>query len=68
MIAAAAHWRIRRTSVWPTVVAVVVFLLSFVQAEIGDMGVMWAHVPCALVLTTGSVWVAAWSFGRGARR
>lgn len=67
-LAAGMHWRKRGTSPWPTVVAALVFVLSFVQAEIGDSGVMWAHVPGALVLTVGAVWVAAWAFGRGARR
>lgn len=67
-VAAAVHWRKRRTSLWPTAIAALVFVLSFVQAAIGDSGAMWAHVPGALVLTVGAVWVAAWSFGRSARR
>lgn len=43
-------------------------LLSFVQAAVGDERMMWAHVPGAMVLTVGALWVAAWSFGRTARR
>jgi len=66
-IAAGLHWRARRTHRWPMAVAALVFVFSFIQAAIGDLGVMWAHVPGALVLTVGAVWVAAWSFSRGAR-
>lgn len=67
-LAAAMHWRKRHTAVWPALVAGLVFVFSFVQAALGDIGAMWAHVPGALVLTVGAVWVAAWSFGRAARR
>jgi hypothetical protein len=67
-IAAIMHWRRRGTTVLPAATAAVVFVLTFIQAELGDRGIMWAHVPCAMLLTVGAVWVAAWSFGRGARR
>lgn len=67
-VAAALHWRKRHTPAWPTVVAALVFVFSFVQAAIGDIGVMWLHVPGALVLTVGAVWLTAWSFSRSARR
>ncbi len=64
--AAAALWLRQRTAgpLWPSVVAVAVFAASFVQAALGSSGVMAAHVPGALVLTVGSVWVLAWSLSR----
>jgi hypothetical protein len=46
---------------WPAVLAVLVFLLSFVQAYVGSHGPLAVHVPCALVVTVGTVWLAAWS-------
>ena len=46
---------------WPAVLAVLVFLLSFVQAYVGSNGPLAVHVPCALVVTVGTVWLAAWS-------
>ena len=49
---------------WPVVVAAAVFVAGFVQAAVGDGGNMNAHVPGALVLTVGTVWVTAWAFGR----
>ena len=51
---------------WPVVVAVLVFVCTFVQAALGDAGVMTAHVPGALVLTVGTVWLTAWAFRRQA--
>jgi hypothetical protein len=51
---------------WPVVVAVLVFICTFVQAALGDAGVMAAHVPGALVLTVGTVWLTAWAFRRTA--
>lgn len=67
-LAAAAHWWLRRVTVWPTVVAVLVFALSFLQAYFGHAGALGVHVPLALGLTVGTVWVAAWSFTLGARQ
>jgi hypothetical protein len=64
-IAAVLHGRAARGPWWPAVVAVVVFVLGFVQAYAGEHGNMALHVPCALVLTLGTVWVAAWSFTPG---
>jgi hypothetical protein len=68
VVAAALHWRRRGITVWPAVLAAVLFVLTFIQAELGDRGVMWAHVPCAMILTVGVVWLVVWSFGRSARR
>ena len=66
-IAAGLHWRATRGPVWPTVLAVVVFVLTFVQAYDGDRDTLWIHIPGAVVLTIGSVWVLAWSFTSAAR-
>jgi hypothetical protein len=67
MLSAAAHWWLRRAPVVPTILAALVFALSFVQAYLGESGALWLHVPGALVLTVGAVWVTAWSFTSGAR-
>jgi hypothetical protein len=47
---------------WPVAVSAAVLLAGFAQAAIGDAGNMTAHVPGALVLTAGTVWVTAWAF------
>ena len=53
----------RRTRVWwPAALAAVVFVLTFVQAALGSAGSLTTHVPLALVVTVGTVWLAAWSF------
>jgi hypothetical protein len=66
-IAAFLHRRRAGTALWPVVLAAVVFVLTFVQAATGGRDTLWVHVPGALVLTVGAVWVAAWSFTAGAR-
>lgn len=67
MLAAAALWRLRGAPLWPTVLAAVVFVLSFVQAYLGEGRTLWLHVPGAMVLTVGAVWLAVWSFLPAAR-
>ena len=53
----------RRTRVWwPAALAAAVFVLTFVQAWLGSHGGITTHVPLAMVLTVGTVWLAAWSF------
>ena len=53
----------RRTRVWwPAALAAAVFVLTFVQAALGSAGSIVTHVPLALVITVGTVWLAAWSF------
>ena len=53
----------RRTRVWwPAALAAAVFVLTFVQAALGSSGSITTHVPLALVVTVGVVWLAAWSF------
>ncbi|MEJ5869079.1 hypothetical protein WDV85_15150 [Pseudokineococcus sp. 5B2Z-1] len=53
---------------WLWVLAGVVFALTFVQAATGGRDTLWIHVPGAMVVTVGSVWVLAASTGlaRGA--
>ena len=65
-IAALAYWRLRGAPLWPGVLAAVVFVLTFVQAYFGDRSTLYIHVPGAMILTLGAVWVAAWSFSGGA--
>jgi hypothetical protein len=50
---------------WAVVLAALVFVATFVQAGLGDAKIMAAHVPGALVLTAGTVWLTAWAFRRG---
>ncbi len=53
----------RRTRVWwPAALAAAVFVLTFVQAALGSSGSITTHVPLALVVTVGVVWLTAWSF------
>lgn len=60
-VAAAVLWR-AGAALWPTVLAAVVFVLTFVQAYVGSHGPLAVHIPTAMVLTVGAVVVAAWSF------
>jgi hypothetical protein len=60
-VAAFLLWRAARTPLWPTVVAVLVFAASFLQAALGHDETMWAHVPGALLLMLGSAAVLVWS-------
>jgi hypothetical protein len=62
VIAAVAHWWRGRSGASPVVLAGAVFVFSFVQAYLGDDETMWLHVPGALVLTVGAVWLMTWSF------
>jgi len=66
-VAAILYGRSARGPWWPAVLAVLLFLLSFVQAYVGSHGPLAVHVPCALVLTVGTVWLAAWSLTSAAR-
>ena len=63
--AAVAAFLLRRRSggpLWPSVLGVVIFVCTLVQAAVGDAGVMALHVPMALVLMLGSAVLLAWSF------
>jgi hypothetical protein len=53
----------RRTRVWwPAALSGAIFLLTFLQAWLGSHGPITAHVPVALLVTIGVVWVTAWAF------
>lgn len=65
-VAAIAVYLRRRAvggALWPLVLAVVVFVATFVQAATGGREHLAVHVPGAMVLTAGSVWLAVWAFG-----
>jgi hypothetical protein len=66
-LAAGAHWYATRERVWPAVTSVVVFVLTFVQAYLGDNLTLAIHIPGALVVTAGIVAVTAWSFTAAVR-
>lgn len=61
-LAAAGYWYVTRGRRWPAVTAAVVFLLTFVQAAVGDDSILFVHIPGAMVVTAGIVTVAVWSF------
>ena len=44
---------------WPAAVSAAVFIATFVQAAIGSDGNINVHVPGALLLTVGTIWVTA---------
>jgi hypothetical protein len=67
-IAAVLLWRRGSASVRLAVLAGVVFVLTFVQAATGGRDTLWIHVPGAMVVTVGAVWVAVWSFSRPTAR
>ena len=62
MIAGFALWRLRGAPLWPAVTALVVFVLSFVQAYFGGGRTLYIHVPGAMILTIGAVVVAVAAF------
>ena len=66
-IAAGLYWNATRGPIWPTILAAVTFVLSFVQAYFGGRSTLYIHIPGSLVLTVGAVWVLAWSFSASAR-
>jgi hypothetical protein len=61
-LAAIAFWRTAHGSPRFAVLAVVVFVASFVQASLGDDETMWAHVPGALLLMLGSAALLVWAW------
>lgn len=62
MIAAALLWLSARTSVWPTVIAALVFVATFFQAALGDEATLFVHVPLALGILLGAAWVMTWAW------
>jgi glucose dehydrogenase len=67
MITAALLWRSSRGSLWPTALAAVVFVATFVQALTGHGTTLYIHVPLALLILLGSALLLSWSWF-GARR
>ncbi len=56
-IAAVLLWRQGVVTLGAAVLAVVVFAYSFVQAAIGGYRSLYVHVPGAMLLTAGAVWL-----------
>jgi hypothetical protein len=50
-------WRRARTSARLPALAAVVLVLGFVQAAVGSYGPLYVHVPGAMLLTAGTVWL-----------
>ena len=67
-IAAVVLWRQDRATLGLAVLAVVVFGYTFVQAALGEYASLAVHVPGAMILTAGVVWLLIASFRPGARR
>ncbi|RZT86636.1 hypothetical protein EV383_3533 [Pseudonocardia sediminis] len=61
-IAAIAWFRPLGGALWPAVLASLVFVASFVQAYYGARDSLGIHIPGAMLLTVGAVWILAWSF------
>jgi hypothetical protein len=61
LVGTVLHGRATRTW-WPAAVAAATFLLTFLQAYLGSNGDIDLHVPLALLLTVGVVWLATWAF------
>lgn len=56
-----------RAHVWAAVLGVLVFAFTFVQAQLGSDDTLYLHIPGALIITVGTVLLAAWSFTARAR-
>ncbi len=67
VVAAFLLQRATRGRVLPTALALLAFVVGFVQAWTGDHTGLAVHVPGAVITTVVTVWLAAWAFG-GARR
>jgi hypothetical protein len=61
-------WRGNAVPRWVATLAAVVFVLTFVQAGTGGRDTLRIHVPGAMVLTVGVVWLAVASFGPAVHR
>ena len=60
-VAAVVLWRQSRLGIGITVLAIVVFGYTFIQAAIGGYNTLYVHVPGAMLLTAGVVWLLVWS-------
>jgi hypothetical protein len=50
-------WRQQRITTGLAALAVVVFAYTFVQAAIGGYDTLYIHVPGAMLLTAGTIWL-----------
>lgn len=68
-VAAVVLWRQSRLGLGTTLLAVVVFAYGFLQAVWGGPYSLWIHVPGAMVMAAGVVWLLVVSLraGRAAR-
>ncbi len=57
-IAAVLLWRRAAVPTWTAALAVVVFGFGFLQAALGGFQTLYVHVPGAMILTAGTVWLA----------
>ncbi|GAB2570559.1 hypothetical protein [Microlunatus antarcticus] len=67
-IAAVLLWRQGRVSIATAALAAIVFAYTFLQAYWGGYSSLWIHVPGAMLLTVGVVWVLFASLRRAAPR
>jgi hypothetical protein len=67
-VTAVLLWQRACAPVRLAVLAVVVFALTFVQAALGGRSTLWIHVPGAMLVAGGTVWLAVWAFHLSARR
>lgn len=56
-VAAVLLWRRGAVGIRLAALAVVVFAFTFVQAALGGYQTLYVHVPGAMLLTTGVVWL-----------
>lgn len=56
-VAAVVLWRRGQTTRGVALLAVVVFVATFVQAAIGGYDSLYVHIPGAMLLTAGVVWL-----------
>ena len=56
-IAAVLLWRSGAVPLWLAGLAVVVFGFGFLQAAMGGYQTLYVHVPGAMILTAGAVWL-----------
>ena len=67
-VAVGLLWRQGKASLATTALTVIVFAYSFLQAYWGGYSSLWIHVPGAMLLTVGVVWVLFASLRLSPRR
>lgn len=60
-VVAVVLWRQGKVSLGLMILTVLVFGYTFVQAAIGGYQTLYIHVPGAMLLTGGVVWVLVWT-------